>query len=696
MAAAEDFGSSYRAETTYNTDRSSALASARRAARRNFSRNRGSRRPCQAKPTISPLMTESTFDVLSATDASDRVVQSTNTCASGLTTNVDNCERNVRQHQHRAVMANFMHWTRAGPSTRQPVRWRAQGRCSRYTSNCGIPSGYSDIAQPLITQSTGSSVDDESFGSYNTATSFSENSGYSATRGTFKRGRSYRRPRPWSAKNNRRVSIPIDNACEYSSLQQMDDQSSFDTVFTTDATLSVDVGIDQATSAHAADLSAVASNHRRNARQQSHRRQQLRSRKLVSQQNDSVSGENDINWCSVTGSHSIPLQTGMQNVETDKCMDDSNSSNDDDIFRKHRSSSVRSIGEYKTLNSKHRGFHGNRRGHSGTGRFHEILGSEHKNVSLESTDAEFEACFIPDEEAFVRNSTVEQESGRCQKNSEPKTSKSHELCEIGSILSISSASNGADDLMLKTPIASEVKQALVACEKNSVSKPLVPILVDESLLFWHLVNEHHGKCSLDKLRNQLNTSDADVAIAFLCNLKQIKILQNNSDKWMSVTFVFFKGLRVCLNAKSGCTNKKCTFLHVCPDHITDSCQAGEQCRFGHSVRIPNNELCLQKCGIQDNCSNESILAIARCSNPVICAAYNGVGELHCHNPLQCIKFHVCNNYFRSRCLILDSQCSLGHEFTSEHNGRRLQLYEVNHLLKDEKTKKTLYRMILPF
>jgi len=224
----------------------------------------------------------------------------------------------------------------------------------------------------------------------------------------------------------------------------------------------------------------------------------------------------------------------------------------------------------------------------------------------------------------------------------------------------------------------------------------VPILVDESLLFWHLVNEHHGKCSLDKLRNQLNTSDADVAIAFLCNLKQIKILQNNSDKWMSVTFVFFKGLRVCLNAKSGCTNKKCTFLHVCPDHITDSCQAGEQCRFGHSVRIPNNELCLQKCGIQDNCSNESILAIARCSNPVICAAYNGVGELHCHNPLQCIKFHVCNNYFRSRCLILDSQCSLGHEFTSEHNGRRLQLYEVNHLLKDEKTKKTLYRMILPF
>lgn len=277
---------------------------------------------------------------------------------------------------------------------------------------------------------------------------------------------------------------------------------------------------------------------------------------------------------------------------------------------------------------------------------------------------------------------------------------SHTHCAVSPSSSFSrmsdhDADNGSDSAV-KTPIASDMKQVDVdGHRKNSSFKSFTRTCIDENSLFWHLVNEHRGKCCIDELKNELNTNDADNAIAILRQLKRIKILVNESDKWLSVAFVFLKGLRLCLHVKAGCRNKNCSFLHICPDYITESCLAGQQCCFGHNVRTPCNESCLQKCGIPNSCSSESILTIVRCSNPIICAGHNGVRESRCRNPVQCIRFHVCNYFFYDHCLIPNSKCILGHELRNEHNARLLHLYEVGHLLKDEKSK-TLHQMILPF
>ena len=783
-AAAGESSSTHHPVTAVNPYSSASFTSAENAARRSFNRGRGNRRPWQAKTAIRPIITKSTSDVASTADASESVMQPTDVCTAGISTVVNNCERNARQPQRGGLMDG----TRAQLSSRRPVRWQSRARCGRNShaihSACKEPNN----AQPQVTQSAGLSiaVGDESLSNFNAATSVSApssssvNSCYSADRGIFKRGRGNRRP-CWARSTNRPLSVPAVYECDYSSIQQVDDQqSSSDVVVTADANESVDVDIYPV---HAAGVSAVAGRCRKNARQRGYRRQQLGSRKPGSQQNDATCGENDETRCVVTGSSNTAFESRMQeqlvsevvsgaeadewvddddndgklvdvrisavasnnrkhagqrqrqqlrfrklasqqndavcgendetqcvvtggssaafesrmpkqlvselvsNAETDGWVDDDDNDGNDDVLNIRRVP-VASRGKHKTSNLRSRGFRNNRRGRSGSGTVREIL------------DTEFGAHCIP-AEAPVRDSKVVQGTGRCcnksarcQKNSKPKASSSHHVREMASISSVSAAANGVDDLVVKTPVASEVKRTLDVCEKDSVSKPSV--YIDENSLFWHLANEHNGKCCIDKLRNQLSTSDADNAVAFVRNLKRVKILVNESDKWMSVAFVFLKGLRMCMHVKSGCRNKKCTFLHVCPDYVTDSCHAGEQCRFGHSVRIPCNQLCLQKCGIPDSCSSESILTIARCSNPMICAAYNGVGESYCRNPLQCIQFHVCNYFFCGRCLIPDSKCNLGHELTSKNNERLLLLYEVNHLLKDEKMKKTLHRIILSF
>ena len=402
--------------------------------------------------------------------------------------------------------------------------------------------------------------------------------------------------------------------------------------------------------------------------------------------------------CQVTGT--TPFESRMHdqielelvsNAETDEWVDDDNDDDGDTV--RSRNFPVGSKGKQKNRNAT---VHCNRRRHNKSGRCQQM------SVSQETTDAEYIAQFTPIE-AYVRGVVVEQGSnaasnmpGRRHKNFKQKASRSHQVRKMASSAPVSAAVDGGSDSAVKTRVASDVEQTDVDMRgKNSSSKPSSHTHVDENSLFWHLVNEHRGKCCVDELRKQLNTADADNAIAIFRKFKRIKILINESDKWMSVAFVFLKGLRMCLNVKRGCKKTNCSFLHVCPDYVTESCLAGQQCRFGHNVGIPRNESCLQKCGIPHSCSSESILTIVRTSNPIICAGYNGVRESHCQNPDQCIQLHLCNYFFCDRCLLPDDKCILGHDLTSPHNAELLKLYGVSHLLEGDKLK-TLHQMILPF
>ena len=709
IAATEESCTAYCAVTAVNHHSLASSASSHSAAatKKTFSRSRGHRRLCQAKTTIKPVIIESSSDASSTTDVGESVGYTTKIYAASLPTVVSNCEMNARQQQYRGLM----HHTRAQHRFRKPMSWPLRARFGRCNRAIHSVRNKLDNAQPHVTHSTRSHIA-AGGKSFNTLAAASVRAHFSscvnpvssATQGAFKRGRGYRRP--CLAKSNRRpASVPLSYEYNYCNFEQMDDLQLYSEIqFTAAASKSVDVDIDQASDVHAANVSDVASDQGKNDKEQEYRRQYFGSTKPLSQENDAVNVENDETQCPVTCSGTTPFESRMQERLVSELMSSAEADwvDDDDGVLKVRKVSLGTRRKHITLNLKYRRFCGNRRSRNGTGGVREVLRSKHVLKSRKSTDAEFEACPIPAEEV-VKDSALEEEtvskSARCEQNSEPKIFSYHQMCEMASRLSVSIASvasSDTDDLAVQTSVASEVKQTLSvdACEKNSVAKPSVH--VDEKSLFWHLVDEYSGKCCIDKLRNQLNTSDADVAIAVLCNLKRIKILVNESEKWMSVAFVFLKQLGICRYVKAGCKNKNCTYLHVCPDHITDSCSAGEQCRFGHSVKVPCNKLCLRECDIPDSCSNESILMIARCSNPTVCAAYNGVEESHCHNPLQCIQFHVCNFYFCDRCLIPDSKCSLGHELTTEHNEGLLLLYEIKRLLKYKNAKKILHQMILSF
>ena len=596
-------------------------------------------------------------------------------------------------------------------------RWRSRGRNGRYNSSIHSVCQEHDSVQR--SQNSDSQAA-ESSGVQCAVTSVSHHSSSSLisdrdTATGSRRSRGGNR-RPWRARSaSRSESVPI--MCEplCSSFQHVEDcsSSSSSVASTADAYESAEVETRQTNNIFRVDSSIVINNSRKNARQRGHKRfmhgnrGQLSSRYPVHQRSDSVNFVREEPQCKATGSTTVESKIcdqleleSLSNEETDKCFhdydDDDDDGGDDDVdVLKDRSVPVAGRGMTKHRNARTRGLRGNRRNHGRGGGVHDVLGRKHMPMSQETNDTASAAHCMP-VETSVQDAVTEQgsNSGARPKHFKQKAAHMHQESHVASNASVSAADNSEYETAVKTAVGSYVNQTDIKHGKNSAPKLSAPI--DENSLFWHLVNEHSGKCCIEELKNQLNASDADTAIAILTQLKRIKILVNESDKWMSVAFVFLKGLRMCIHVRAGCKKEDCSFLHVCPDYVTESCNHGLHCRFGHNVRIPHNESCLQKSGIPESCSNESVLTIARSSNLIICSGYNGVHALQCHNPVQCIRLHVCNHFFCGQCLVPNSECVLGHELTSQHNVRLLMLYEVKHLLNSDEKLKTLHRMILSF
>jgi len=588
--------------------------------------------------------------------------------------------------------------------------WRPRGRNGRY--NHAKHSAYSNHDSMQMFQSSDvlRTTEAESASTHNAVPSVGGHSSLSLTAGAghnfahrpSRRSRGNRRP--WRARGiNRPDSVPSVCEADCSSFQQMEgcsSSSSSPAASTADASESVDENAQLSSSIVTLGKSTVISNRGKNAQQQGYKRNvhsnrgHSRSRYPLHQQSHSRSIETSETQYKMTGSSSSDHRM-LDELESELVEVDDESVVvvvDDDVIEA-RKTPVTGKGKHKNLSVRSRGVHGNKRGHSRAGRIDKYKETAHVESST---------YFIP-VESSVSDAITEQDSshvytgnksGGHQKKITQRAASSHLKCEIADAASVT-ADDENDAAVRSAAAAADVKLANVdKHRKHSESKPSVH--VDENSLFWHLVNEYKGKCCIDELKNQLNTSDADDAIAILHTLKRVKVLVNETDKWKSVAVVFLKGLRMCLHVRAGCKKEDCTFLHVCPDLVSESCQHGDRCCFGHNVKTPTNAFCLQNSAIPDSCSSESVLTIARCSNPIICAEYNDVSGPNCCSPVQCIRLHVCNNFFRGRCLVSNSECTFGHELKSHHNERLLTLYEVKHLLSNDKKLQTLHRMILPF
>ena len=700
----------------------------RSSPRGTHSRGRGNRRPWIARGTnrsVSAPIDRSVSDYSSTQQEEECSSPSRETPLGDANESLDvttdqvvisNCGKNARRHER----GRLVHGNRGRVSSRHPM---SSQLCLKQSVgfNRAIHSASKEPENVQMSHSTNLSVTAADVSS-STVTGVSiYHSSSSLTSGAQRRGRGNRRP--WRARGFiRSVSVPIDCVSECSSTQQEEECSlpSYEASIA-DANESLDVNTHQAGIILSVVKSNVVSNRGRNARQHGRgrfmrgNRGRLNYRQPVGLHSDSVSCQNSKATSEV--SDSTPFdpfdskmhdQLGASNAENEEYVDDdddndNDSDDDDDVKPKARNVPVTRRGNMTYRKVMAHRVRGNRRGYIRTGRIHDVLDGE--DMSQDSINAESVAHSTPIE-ALVREAVTGDETSpaskniaRCQKRFKRrmlKVASSQQVREIKNKTPVPGVAIGGTEAAVKTLVASDAKPAdIMQHGENISSNSSTKMSADDDSLFWHLVNHHHGKCCIDELRQQLNTFDADNAIAILRQSTRIKVLINESDKWKSVAFTFLKGLRMCLHAKVGCKKKNCSFLHVCPDYVTESCPRGEQCQFGHKIWTPANELCLQNCCIPKDCSSLSVLTIARSSNLIVCAGYNGVGGSLCHNPVQCVRVHVCNYFLCGHCLVSDSECDLGHQITSQHNARLLPLYEVQHLLKPDKLK-TLHAMILPF
>lgn len=156
----------------------------------------------------------------------------------------------------------------------------------------------------------------------------------------------------------------------------------------------------------------------------------------------------------------------------------------------------------------------------------------------------------------------------------------------------------------------------------------------------------------------------------------------------------------------GCTDRRCSRLHLCPFFVKESCKFGDKCKRSHNYRDEHTvrvlrhfrldflkTLLLQKIlkiivdegEIQRAASNRTV--------PEICKFYN---KGTCDKGDRCPFLHVCEHFVDGDCKFGDG-CKRDHDFRDDHNVRVLKEYDMGsisdrhvlRLLKGRERKRTI-------
>ena len=121
------------------------------------------------------------------------------------------------------------------------------------------------------------------------------------------------------------------------------------------------------------------------------------------------------------------------------------------------------------------------------------------------------------------------------------------------------------------------------------------------------------------------------------------------------------------SSNRSCTDRKCTYLHLCTEFIKGNCHDVENCNFSHDVQTSHNQTIVQSSGVEFQTQDDTITAIKN-SLPKVCERHNSTDS--CVD-FSCGKFHLCGNYVRKMCPY--SACIKGHDFESPHNKELLSV-----------------------
>ena len=116
--------------------------------------------------------------------------------------------------------------------------------------------------------------------------------------------------------------------------------------------------------------------------------------------------------------------------------------------------------------------------------------------------------------------------------------------------------------------------------------------------------------------------------------------------------------RLCLNYNNNgkCDKHDCTYLHICRDFVTDSCNSGVTCPLNHHFHNQRDKALLSRIKL-DQFTDLQLQRLVLSSTPQICVDYN---NNICSRGDSCTKIHMCCGYLR-KCCSGEYECGLDHE-----------------------------------
>ena len=142
----------------------------------------------------------------------------------------------------------------------------------------------------------------------------------------------------------------------------------------------------------------------------------------------------------------------------------------------------------------------------------------------------------------------------------------------------------------------------------------------------------------------------------------VLITEDNQGKIKQVQ-AFSAQARLCLDYSTNgkCDKQNCTYLHICRDYITDSCDSGVTCPLNHLFHNRRDKALLSRIKL-DQFTDLQLQRLVLSSTPQICTEYNnGI----CKRGDSCTKIHMCCGYLRN-CCSNERACGLNHD-TAMHS-----------------------------
>ena len=145
---------------------------------------------------------------------------------------------------------------------------------------------------------------------------------------------------------------------------------------------------------------------------------------------------------------------------------------------------------------------------------------------------------------------------------------------------------------------------------------------------------------------------------------------------------FSRYARLCLDYSYNgkCDNHDCTYLHICRDYMTNSCNRGVTCGLNHRFHNQRDRTLLSKVNF-DQFTDLQLQMLVLLSTPQICVKYNTDGK--CKRGDCCSKIHICHGYLRKRCR--SDECGLLHETAMDtvHTKSVLKRFMLSNVDKQE-------------